>query len=137
MRREGRRLALQLLYALDAGDAWDRLDQQLRLFLANLAGEVAPEAVELGEKLCREVVLRRSELDRQIEAASTHWRLERMSRIDRSILRLAGAELVGDLDTPPAVVLNEAVELAKEFGTAESPSFVNGVLDRLARDLPP
>jgi transcription antitermination protein NusB len=137
MRREGRRLALQVLYALDAGDAWDQLDEQFRLSLANLVGEVAPEVRELAESLCREVTLRRPEIDRHIEAASSHWRLARMSRIDRSILRLAGAELLGELGTPAAVVLDEAVELAKEFGTAESASFVNGVLDRLAKDLPP
>ena len=74
----------------------------------------------------------RVELDQLITASSNNWRLERMSRVDRNILRLGACELVAFRDVPVKVVINEAVELAKRFGTAESSAFVNGVLDRIA-----
>ncbi len=134
MRREGRRAALQLLYAVDAGQAWDRFVEQQRLIFANLAGELSAEERGFAEALCQKVQEEREGLDRLIEGASRHWRLERMSRVDRNILRLAAAELRAGR-TPVAVVLDEAIELAKEFGAAESPAFVNGVLNRLAADL--
>jgi transcription antitermination factor NusB len=74
------------------------------------------------------------------EAASSaiemaHWRLERMSRVDRNLLRLGAWELVARKDVPRAVILDEAVELAKAYGTEESPAFVNGVLNRVADDV--
>jgi transcription antitermination protein NusB len=136
VRREGRRAALQLLYALEANGAWDSFDEQQRLFFSSFAAEVEGDAGELARELCRDAAARREDLDRLIEKASTNWRTERMSRVDLSILRLAAAELSGSLGTPAAVVLDEAVELAKEFGSPESPSFVNGVLNRLASSLP-
>lgn len=134
MRREGRRAALQLLYAVDAGQAWDRLAEQQRLFFANLAGELSAEERRFAESLCQRVQEELEPLDRLIEAASRNWRLERMSRVDRNILRVAAAELC-TRSAPAPVVLDEAIELAKEFGGAESPAFVNGVLNRLAADL--
>jgi len=75
---------------------------------------------------------RAAEIDQLITASSRNWRLERMSRVDRNILRLGACELVAFRDVPVKVVINEAVELAKRFGTAESSAFVNGVLDRIA-----
>lgn len=74
------------------------------------------------------------QIDEIIVLVSDNWRLERMSRVDRNILRMGTHELTTDEGTPPLVVINEAVELAKRFGTEESPSFVNGILDRIARD---
>ena len=71
-------------------------------------------------------------IDKELQAASKNWRLERMSTVDRNILRLAGAELLYDESVPTKVVINEAIELAKRFGTTESPAFVNGILDRVA-----
>ncbi len=73
-------------------------------------------------------------IDEIIGTVSDNWRLERMSRVDRNILRMGTHELTSDEETPPLVVINEAVELAKRFGTEESPAFVNGILDRIARD---
>ncbi len=74
------------------------------------------------------------DLDQRITRASTNWRLERMARVDRNLLRLGAWELLHRVDVPRAVVLDEAVELAKRFGTEESGAFVNGVLDRVADD---
>jgi N utilization substance protein B len=74
----------------------------------------------------------RDELDAQIATTSTHWRLERMARVDRNILRIGAWELSHKPDVPRAVVLDEAIELAKAFGTDESGAFVNGVLNAVA-----
>ena len=73
-------------------------------------------------------------IDKTIRDVSHHWRLERMTKVDRNILRLATYELLRIGDIPRRVTLNEAVELAKRFGTEASPGFVNGVLDRIADD---
>ena len=73
-----------------------------------------------------------AKIDELIASASKNWRIDRMSRVDRNILRLGVCELVAFRDVPVKVVINEAVELAKRFGTAESSAFVNGVLDRIA-----
>jgi N utilization substance protein B len=75
------------------------------------------------------------QLDAKIRGVSKHWRLERMARVDRNIIRLATYELMFQGDIPRRVTLNEAVELAKRFGNEESPAFVNGVLDRIADEL--
>ena len=89
--------------------------------------------VDFAEQLARRVAEHAARIDDIIGKSSRNWRLERMSRVDRNILRLATCELLHFADTPTRVVLNEAVELAKQFGTAESPAFVNGVVDRIAQ----
>mgnify|MGYP005813349181 CR=1 FL=1 len=76
----------------------------------------------------------REAIDDTIRAVSKHWRLERMSRVDRNVIRLGAFELLHMRDIPRRVTLNEAVELAKRFGNEESAAFVNGVLDRIADD---
>jgi N utilization substance protein B len=75
-----------------------------------------------------------ADTDRRIQAASTNWRVERMTRVDRNLLRLGAWELVYRSDVPRAVILDEAVEIAKRYGTEDSGAFVNGVLDRIADD---
>ena len=75
------------------------------------------------------------DLDRRIAEAAEHWRIERMAVVDRNVLRMALHELLSDPETPPAVVLSEAIEVAKKFGGAESGAFVNGVLDSIRRKL--
>jgi N utilization substance protein B len=69
------------------------------------------------------------EIDRELEVQTAHWRLDRLAAVDRNILRLAMYELLYHGDTPHAVVIDEAIEIAKKYGAAESPKFVNGVLD--------
>ena len=80
---------------------------------------------------------RGSEVDEKLKEAAEHWSLERLSATDRSVLRAATAELMGRPGTPARVILDEAIEIAKRYGSEESGKFVNGVLDRVARELRP
>ncbi len=91
------------------------------------------EIVEFAGRLAAGVIGRRDELDERIARAALHWSLERMAPVDRAILRVGAFELLFG-DTPPRVAINEAVELAKRFGGAESGAFVNGILDRLMHE---
>jgi len=92
-----------------------------------------PAAREMAERLACGAQARAEALDGQIQEAATHWRLDRIAPVDRTILRLGAYELAAETETPAAVVLDEAVELAKRFGEADSPAFVNGVLDAIRR----
>ena len=106
-------------------------------FAAGLDAEeerLTEEAAQFSRQLARGVAERLPELDTALQKAAQHWRVERMTRVDRNILRLGAWELRHCPETPARVVLNEAIELAKRFGTEESGSFVNGLLDRLAQD---
>jgi N utilization substance protein B len=133
-RRRGRELALQALYQMDvtggepsagAGDLWRHFDE---------AGSAsAPdEARTFATELVNGVVETRPRLDGLITASAAHWRLERLSQIDRNILRIGTYEIIGRPDVPPSVAIDEAIEIAKRFGSADSPTFVNGVLDHIA-----
>lgn len=135
VRRQARALALQVLYAQDAADDVD-VGDAVATWGERFELELDPEARRLAEVLVGVGgdAARRATIDDQIVAGSRNWRLERMARVDRNILRLAVGELLHTA-TPARVVINEAVELAKRFGTAESPAFVNGVLDRIAAAL--
>lgn len=124
-------MALQVLYQMDAGGA--KADQALKLFFGHLS--TSPEGEEFASALVRGYEDERDEIDAIIRGVSRHWRLERMARVDRNILRLATYELLRMGDIPRRVTLNEAVELAKRFGSEGSAGFVNGVLDRIATDL--
>jgi len=120
-----------MLFAIDAtgGD----VDDAIRDFWRELPGDA--EGREYADQLVRGVREGADKLDERIRAASQNWRLERMARIDRNALRLGAYELLTRTDVPRAVILDEAVELAKRFGSEESSKFVNGVLDRIADDL--
>src|SRR5438046_157878 len=122
-RRSGREAALQMLFQMEASAV--SADDAIALYWPSFEGE--PEGRSYAEAVVRGVATAIAELDARITAASTHWRIERMSRVDRNLLRLGTWELEHRPDVPRAVVLDEAVELAKEFGTEESSAFVNGV----------
>ncbi len=94
-----------------------------------------PEGKGYADEIVRGVSENLGAIDGRVVAASQNWRLERMSRVDRNLLRLGTWELMFRTDVPRAVIIDEAVELAKSFGTDESSGFVNGVLDRIANDL--
>jgi N utilization substance protein B len=96
--------------------------------------EADPDGREYSDTAVRGIADTLADLDKRITAASAHWRLERMARVDRNVLRLGTWELVHRADVPRAVILDEAVELAKSFGTDESSAFVNGVLNKIADD---
>jgi N utilization substance protein B len=130
-RRTGRAYALQLLYARDGDPATDVVELATR-WASELELEVEGPAQTFARELVAAAVARAAELDELITSSSKNWRIDRMSRVDRNILRLGACELLAFRDVPTKVVINEAVELAKRFGTAESSAFVNGVLDRIA-----
>jgi transcription antitermination protein NusB len=130
-RRAGRAYALQLLYARD-GDASNDVAGAAESWAAAFDIEIDATAQAFARELVAAAAERAARLDELIAAASKNWRIDRMSRVDRNILRLGACELVAFRDVPVKVVINEAVELAKRFGTAESSAFVNGVLDRIA-----
>jgi transcription antitermination protein NusB len=126
--------ALQALYAWDvrcvaqstraelntvAGDVWDDL-------------AVDPAERRLAARIVTRVVADGAALDQELTEVTANWRLERLGAIERSVLRLAAAELAGEM-APPKVVIQEAVHLAERYGSAKSAHFVNGVLDALAR----
>ena len=127
-RREGRELALQALYSLDLNPMDAR--ESLRLLREN--SRVAVAVRGFAEELVAGVVEKREELDRIIAGQSTNWAISRMTRVDLNILRLATFELFFRSDIPKSVTMNEAIEVAKKFGTEESPAFINGVLDVIA-----
>jgi N utilization substance protein B len=108
-------------------------EQAIELFWRNFDPD--PEGRAYADAAVRGIATARSAVDAQITTASTHWRLERMARVDRNVLRLGTWELIHCLDVPRAVILDEAVELAKAYGTEESGPFVNGVLNRVAENL--
>jgi transcription antitermination protein NusB len=129
-RTRARGWALQVLYAWETRGERGRLPDVLREFLAER--RISTEAMEYLDTLISTVDLYLEAIDREVDGALLNWRLERLSTIDRSILRLAGAEML-HLAIPPRVVIQEAVQLAEKYGTNESPRFVNGVLDALMR----
>ena len=130
-RRSGRAYALQLLYARD-GDPTNDVAGAAASWAEAFDIEIDANAQAFARELVAAAAGHGAKIDALIGAASKNWRIDRMSRVDRNILRLGACELVAFRDVPVKVVINEAVELAKRFGTAESSAFVNGVLDRIA-----
>ena len=132
-RTKARERALQALYQIDVAST--DLEEALARFWRSFE-PVEREVRELAEGLVRGVAEgRRAEVD-AIEEASSNWRLDRMARVDRNVLRLAVYELLRT-DVPVKVVINEAIELGKKYGSESSGAFVNGVLDKVAAGLPP
>jgi N utilization substance protein B len=131
-RRRARESALQVLYQLDetARDAWD-VERALEGYFANF--EHAEPARAFVRELVQGVATHRTLIDQRIEATATRWRLERMSAVDRNLLRLGTYELLHGPQVPAAVVINEAIEIAQRFGSETSAGFVNGILDEIAR----
>ena len=131
-RRSGREAALQMLFQLEASNVSPAA--AIELFWRTFE-DADPEGRPYADSIVRGVAENLEAIDKRVTAASQNWRLERMSRVDRNLLRLGTWELMYKGDVPRAVILDEAVELAKSFGTDESSGFVNGVLDRIASDI--
>jgi transcription antitermination protein NusB len=129
-RTTAREAALQMLFAVDASG--DSANTVIRDFWREMPGDA--EDRRYADGLVRGVAEDVASVDERIAAASDHWRLERMPRVDRNVLRIGAWELAHHPEIPRAVIIDEAVELAKRYGTAESGAFVNGVLDRIADD---
>lgn len=130
-RRRAREAALQLLYGLEfepspiAGtqeDFWNEF----------FTPEELPDVRRFALRLVDGVAEKREQIDQRIREASTNWKLERMAIVDRNILRVAIYELLFMDEIPAKVTLNEAIEVAKKFGSEDSGSFINGILDRIS-----
>jgi transcription antitermination protein NusB len=108
-------------------------EKAIALFWRNF--EADPEGRAYADEAVRGIAEKLAEVDAKISAASSNWRIERMTRVDRNLLRLGAWELMFRHDVPRAVVLDEAVELAKSYGTDESSAFVNGVLNQIGEQV--
>jgi N utilization substance protein B len=141
-RRKAREASLQLLYEIDLGNKDSRetiqefLKNPPRIFeqWAEPLGN-SEEIVEFTAQITQGVWSNVREIDQLIEMHSTHWKISRMALVDRNILRMAVFEFLYCSDIPASVTINEAIEIAKKFGTEESGAFVNGVLDHIAKEL--
>jgi N utilization substance protein B len=120
-----------MLFAMEAGGG--SIERVIAAFWRETPGD--PEGREYADRMVRGVAGDLEKVDEAVRKASTNWRLERMARVDRNVLRLGAWEVLKSSDVPRAVILDEAVELAKRFGSEESGAFVNGVLDRVASDV--
>ena len=134
-RRKARECALQILYSLEFTEVEDRalsrwIDAYWSVFTD--ASQEAPDIREYMDRLVRGVRGQFNELDTLIQSASNNWKLDRMALVDRNILRLAAFELLELSDIPPKVSLNEAIEIGKRYGTEDSGSFINGILDKIS-----
>ena len=121
-----------MLFQSDMGK--QTADQVRRTFWAE-HGSANAEVRGFADDLFRVAVDRCAEIDKLIERHTEHWRMDRMAAVDRNLLRAAVAELLAYPDTPRAVVINEALEIARKFSSPESVHFVNGVLDSVGKEL--
>jgi len=129
-RTVARECALQILYRIDITS--DDPDVALKDYWSH--SEHPPEIAEFATKLVNGTVSKKQDIDKLITKYAENWTLSRMAVVDRNILRMSGYELLYCPDIPPKVCINEAVELAKKFGDAESGKFVNGILDRIHKE---
>jgi N utilization substance protein B len=126
-RSRAREVALQLLFQRDLNPGVDRA--AIERFAQDRLRE--PESATFCLQLFDGIGAHTEAIDRELAAAAENWRLPRMAAVDRNVLRMGAYELLYTPETPPSVALNEAIELARRYGSADSPAFVNGVLDRL------
>lgn len=130
VRRKARETALKVLYQIDM--TGQKADRAFDLYCRYFAPD--EETVDFARKLCLGVSENRPPIDAVLEASSENWSLERMAPVDRNILRIAIFEMRYLADIPTRVTFNEAIELGKRYGADESGSFINGILDRIARE---
>jgi len=129
-RRAARELALKFLYQTEFNS--NSPDSELSSFCER--ANVSEEIQNFTQTLIKNIFFHKKEVDRLLKKISANWVPDRMAMIDKNILRLGICELLFDSTTPPKVAINEAVEIAKKFGTEESPDFINGILDKVYKD---
>lgn len=139
-RRKAREYALQFLYGIDfiktdipEGKIPDKIKEGLKIFWEE-AGEQNPETRFFAEEIILGTISNIKEIDSIIKDVAEKWSIERMACIDRNILRFATYELLFRKDIPPIVTINEAIEIAKKYSTSESTAFINGILDKIAKE---
>jgi len=131
-RRKSRELALQMLFQLDMGH---QEPEDVRRTFWSERKDLDEKVRDFADTLFNIACERQQEIGELIERNAEHWRMERMAAVDRNLLRAGVAEFLGYPKTPPAVIINEALEIARRFSTPESVQFINGVLDSVAREL--
>jgi len=131
-RRRAREYALQLLFQIDFKDR-DVNSADFEDFWLD-RGE-SEEVKKFTEDLVRGTIKKLDEIDSRIEKTAENWILKRMAAVDRNILRFATYEILYRKDIPSAVTINEAIEIAKKFSSSEAASFINGILDKLAKEI--
>ncbi len=131
-RRTAREFALQILYRLDIGQ--ESLAEKIleEFWETNLTSD---DVKEYTDSLVKGTKKNQSEIDRIIADSAENWTLDRMASVDRNILRFSTYELLKRNEIPSSVIINEAIEIAKKYGTEESGSFINGILDRVAKEV--
>ncbi len=132
-RRKAREEALKILFEYDS--TGDNIDEIIKCFWENFSTTKDRKVREYTKILVKGVVENLEEIDKSIEMVSKNWNVERMFRVDKNILRIAIFELLYKKDTPVPVVIDEAVEIAKIYGTDTSPRFINGILDSINKKL--
>jgi N utilization substance protein B len=131
-RRKSRELTLQMLFQMDMGK---QTPDVVRKTFWDERTNVEADVRDFAEGLFRVASERSAEIDELIEKHAQHWRMDRMAAVDRNVLRYAVAEFLGYPETPQAIVINEALEIARKFSTPESVQFINGVLDSVGKGL--
>lgn len=132
-RRKARETALQALYQVET--TGENVDRAIADFAESF--ELSDQGADFSWSLVRGVLERRDEIDEQIAAVTANWKVERLSRIDLCAIRVAVYEMLAKPELPVEIIIDEAVEIARKFGTAESSKFVNGVLDPIAKRIRP
>jgi N utilization substance protein B len=127
MRRKAREYTIQILYALDLNPA--PAEEFLKVFWELHSAK--PEVISYATSLVQGTLEKQQEIDELISSHSSHWKIDRMAVTDRNILRLGTFELMAEQSVPARVVINEAIEIAKKYGTSDSATFINGVLDSI------
>ena len=131
-RRTSREWAVQLLFQEDLNRA-DNLDAALKIFWKDKDSDESSRA--FAEEIVRGVLAKRKEIDEAISDLAEHWNIRRIGIVELNVLRMAIYEMLHHLDVPPVVIINEAVDITKFFGTRDSGRFVNGILDRFCKRL--
>jgi transcription antitermination protein NusB len=129
-RRKSRELAMQMLFQADVGR---QSPDEVRKTFWQAREEVDEPTRGFAEDLFRVATAREAEIDALLEQHSKNWRVSRMAAVDRNVLRMAVAELLGFPGTPPPIVIDEALEVARRYSAPESIDFLNGLLDAIAR----
>ena len=142
-KRLGRELAMQFLFQCDLREelpemeSWERFFEQMKELYGLHDNRFARKSREYAESLFTQIVPHLEEVDKVIAEHSANWDFERLSKVDRNIMRVAVAEMICFDDIPDVVSINEAVEIGRDFSGSASGSFINGVLNRIMRELPP
>jgi len=132
IRREGRQAAIQFLYQNDLN--LEAAQSGMEAFWSLCS--VPPNARKFGMELVQGILSHKDAIDQKIQQAAANYDLQRLAVVDRNILRMGVYEMLHGPALPPAIVINEAIEIAKRFGAEDSGRFINGVLDRIRQELP-